>query len=649
MAENTRAGVELIEKSFSQRIEQNSITAFMTLGAYSKGPVNEAIRLESRKDLLDIFGAPDDINYKYFFPVATMLDATNSVWVTRVEDSSKICAGITIGESQVSVNSVNNISYISNTEDINIGDTIKIQNSVAVSNYPISYATITTADAGTIASPSLSGGFYDAVNEISNQVSVFAVGPGTLYNNIAFAILNKEDYDLLKELQSELSETFAEDELLTLGQTTYNAAVSGTGVTKEIIDDIIDPNNNYKINVSSLNQYLSFEYGPTSDDEFAFYEFQGGTLIGNWVVSSDRDGKDTLGQGIFANNVVENNSNNLRVLVGNSEYTAKDTVIKSVSRTFIKGAEQLTTDLSLLTGEFLIQMNNQYGSSLGIQGNALIDLDFPTAVKQRIDAIASSRKDCIGILAPEASTMINLSTGQKTNKPTSAIKTYVNDVLNIDSSYSAIYANFFEVYDEFNEKKRWIPCTGHIANRLAFTFDNFDPWFAFAGFERGIIPSGVLRVAYNASDEQQKVLYTNRTNPVLDESESGIVIMGNKTLQSVASNTDRINVRNLYIKIAKDVAKFSKFVLFAPNDELSRAQWRTQVNNYLNGIFQRRGITEYRVICDSSNNPEEVVARNEFQGWLMIRPQTSAEFVKLQISDVGGVLSFDEILQSGAL
>ena len=452
---------------------------------------------------------------------------------------------------------------------------------------------------------------------------------------------------MLKEIQAELSETFTEEELLTLGMTTYNQALSGSGLTAEIAKELINVNNNYTINLGVLNQYLSFEYGPTNDTQFGFYEFQNGNLIGNWVVSADRDGKDQLGQSIFANNVIENNSYNLRVIVGTSEYTAKDTVIRSVAETKIQGGEQLTTDLSLLTGEFIVQLNAQYGSSLGVQGNAIIDLDFPTAVKQRIDTICSTRKDCIGILVPEASTMINLSTGQKSTKPTSLIKTYVNDTLNIDSSYSAIYANFFEVYDEFNEKKRWIPCTGHIANRMAFTFDNFDPWFAFAGFERGVIPSGVLRVAYNASEEQQKVLYTNRINPVLDESEGGIVIMGQKTLQSIASNTDRINVRNLYIKIAKDVTKFSKFILFAPNDELSRAQWRTQVNNYLNGIFQRRGILEYKVVCDESNNPQEVVARNEFQGWLLIRPTTASEFLKLTIADVGGQLSFEEVLQSG--
>ena len=191
MAENTRAGVEIIEKSFSQRIEQNSITAFMTVGAFSKGPVNEAIRLGSRKELVDTFGAPNDVNYKYFFPIATMLDATNSVWVTRVEDSSKICAGITIGESQVSVTGVSGIDYIANTSDIEVGDTIKIQNSCAVASYPLGYASLNELNAGTVASPSLSGGFYDGSSEITNQVSVFAVGAGTLYNNIGFAIINK--------------------------------------------------------------------------------------------------------------------------------------------------------------------------------------------------------------------------------------------------------------------------------------------------------------------------------------------------------------------------------------------------------------------------------------------------------------------------
>jgi hypothetical protein len=644
MAENTKAGVEIIERSFSQRIEQSSITSFMTVGAYSKGPVNEAIRVESRKQLIDVFGAPDDINYKYFFPVATMLDATNSVWIARVEGGEVRCPGITVGEAQLAISG----SFVHPDGAVEANDTVKITNTPQTALYPLTYGSLQEVSAGTANVPALSGGFYDE-SEISNQISVFAVGPGTLYNNVGFAMLNRSDYDLLQDLQAELSETFSEEDLLTLGQTTYNTASSGGGVTLEIVEDIIDPSNNYKINVATLNQYLSFEYGPSSDDQFAFYEYQNGNLIANWIVSVDRDGKDTLGQNIFINNVVENGSNNLRVLAGTAENTAKDIVVRSVAETALPGGDALTTDLGDLTDDFIIQLNNNYGSSLGIQGNAIIDLDFPTPVKQRIDTICQSRKNCIGILAPTADTMINLSTNQKTTKPTKLIKEYVNGTLKINSSYSAIYANFFEVYDEFNDKKRWIPCTGHIANRMAFTFDNFDPWWAFAGFERGIIPSGVLRVAYTPSDEQQKVLYTNRINPIVDFSTEGVVIMGQKTLQATASNTDRLNVRNLYIKIARDIARFSNFVLFAPNDELTRAQWRTQVNNYLNGIFQRRGILEYKVVCDDSNNPAEVVARNEFVGWLLIRPTPAAEFVKITIADVGGTLSFDEVIQGGGV
>ena len=643
MAENTKAGVEIIERSFSQRIEQSSITSFMTMGAFSKGPVNEAIKLESRRSLVDIFGAPSEFNYQYFFPIATMLDATNSVWVVRVEDKEVKCPGITVGEALVSISG----SYVHPNGSVGVGETVKITNTPKTDLYPLNYLDLATnANTGSVSAPSLSGGLYSE-SEITNQINVFAVGPGPLYNNIGFAMLNKADYDLLQDLQAELAETFEPDELLALGQTTYDLAVSGSGVTLEIIEDIIDPNNNYRINVAALNQYLSFEYGPTSDDQFAFYEFSNGNLIGNWVVSTDRDGKDSLGQSIFVNNVIANGSNNLVVLAGVNETTSKDVVVRSVSQTLLPGGDALTEDMGQLEGEFVVQLNNNYGSSLGVQGNAIVDLDFPTSVKQRIDAICQSRKNCIGLLNTPRSTL--LVGAQKTNKTTKLIKDYVNTTLNIDSSYSAFYPNYFEVFDEFNEKKRWVPCTGHIANRMAFTFDNFDPWWAFAGFERGIIPSGVLRVAYAPSDEQQKVLYTNRCNPIVDFSTEGVIIMGQKTLQSTASNTDRINVRNLYIKIARDVARFSNFVLFAPNDELTRAQWRTQVNNYLNGIFQRRGILEYKVVCDDKNNPAEVVARNEFVGWLLIRPTPAAEFVKITIADVGGNLSFDEVINGGGL
>ena len=127
------------------------------------------------------------------------------------------------------------------------------------------------------------------------------------------------------------------------------------------------------------------------------------------------------------------------------------------------------------------------------------------------------------------------------------------------------------------------------------------------------------------------------------------VLFGQKTLQSFASNTDRINVRNLYIFVAKGVAEFAKFVLFAQNDELTRAQFRSQANQFLSGIKARRGIAEFRVICDDSNNPQSVVARNEFIAFLMIRPVNVAEYVTILIADVGGSLTFDEILSNGGV
>jgi len=616
MGSNLAPGVEIIERSFSTRIEGGDQTVFATLGLFKKGPVNKATRISSADQLREVFGKPDDSTYKYFFPISSMLDQA-VVEVVRVEQSEKYCAGLTVATSGA--------------------DTITISTPIQVSAYPLSYDSIFTPDDDLVTQVEFTGGEQ-------NTITFASVGPGTYYNNIQVAVVNKADYDLLRGLQLSLAEAITPTDVQTVGQTAYNLAISGSGLTLALAEELIDPSNSYDVDKELLDTYLFFENGPASNDEFGIYEFEGGSIVNAYLVSTNPTKKDAYAKGMFANRVVEDNSINIRVYVGTSKTTADAVEPKTFPRTSLSGASNISdTTEANVSDEMYIQLNENFYNKEEILFTAFVDLDFPLAIKQRMDQICQVRMDCTALLNVDASKMINLSSGQKVANATTAIKNWVDNDLKINSSYSGVYANYFQVYDAFNDETRWIPCTGHVANRMAFTFANFEPWFAFAGLERGVI-SGILKVAFNPDDAKRKVLYPARVNCIVEFRGEGVVIWGQKTLLATPSSLDRLNVRNLFIYIEKALERFSRFTLFKQNDEFTRVEWRATVGPFMNSIQQRRGVLEYLIVCDESNNTPEVVARNEFQAYVLVRPTPVVEFIKIVVADVGGSLTFDEVL-----
>jgi hypothetical protein len=615
MGSNLAPGVEITERSFSQRIESGALTSFATMGLFTKGPVNEVVTVSSEDELREVFGKPDEVSFPFFGPIAVMLDEA-PVNVIRIEDSEKFVSGVTVAVSG--------------------GELTTLETPAQVKAFPATYDSLFTPDEDSVTQIELPDG-------VQNNFTFVAVGPGTLYNEVNVAVVNNVDYNFLREMQTSLADADTPTEVQEIGETTYNTAVSGSGLSVSLAGELIDPTNSYDVDTELLEAYLAFENGPSTADEFGMYEFEGDSLVSADLVSVDPDKRDINNKSMFANKVIGDSSTNIKMFVSTSRGTAAGVTVTSFARTNLSGSSDLSTSISGLTDEFYQQMNDNYLNKEDIAFSALIDLDFPTAVKQRMAEIASIRKDCMAILNVPSDKMINVNTGKKNSKATTLVKAYVDTELKVNSTYAAIYANYFKIYDSFNDVDMWVPCTGHVANRMAYTFENFERWFAFAGLERGII-SGVLKVAFNPDDAKRKVLYPARINCIVDFRGEGVVIWGNKTLQSFASSTDRVNVRNLFIHIATEVEVFSRSTLFKQNDEFSRAEWRASVGPFLNTILQRRGISDYRVICDATNNPEEVVARNEFQAYLLIKPTPVAEFIKVLIADVGGTLTFDEVL-----
>jgi phage tail sheath protein FI len=198
------------------------------------------------------------------------------------------------------------------------------------------------------------------------------------------------------------------------------------------------------------------------------------------------------------------------------------------------------------------------------------------------------------------------------------------------------------MYDRYNDVYRYVPLNGDMAGLAARTDLTADAWYSPAGFNRGQV-RGVVKLAYNPTKAQRDQLYPKRVNPVAFFPGQGTVLFGDKTGLSAPSAFDRINVRRLFIVLEKAISTASKFQLFEFNDEFTRANFRNIVEPFLREVQGRRGITDFLVVCDETNNTGEVIDRNEFIAEIFIKPARSINFITLQFVATRTGVSFEEV------
>jgi len=197
-------------------------------------------------------------------------------------------------------------------------------------------------------------------------------------------------------------------------------------------------------------------------------------------------------------------------------------------------------------------------------------------------------------------------------------------------------------YDRYNDVYRWIPLNGDVAGTAVRTDFVADPWFSPAGFNRGQIKN-VVKLAYSPSKTDRDTLYKRNVNPVVTFPGNGTVLYGDKTLQSKPSAFDRINVRRLFIVLEKAIATAAKYQLFEFNDAFTRAQFRNLVEPFLRDVQGRRGIIDFKVVCDETNNTGEVIDKNEFVADIFVKPARAINFIQLNFIATRTGISFEEI------
>ena len=255
-----------------------------------------------------------------------------------------------------------------------------------------------------------------------------------------------------------------------------------------------------------------------------------------------------------------------------------------------------------------------------------------------ITDLCETRKDCVGFVSPYRAATVNV---------TSTITQTENVKDGFDfcpsSSYMVYDSGYKYLYDKYNDVYRFVPLNGDTAGLCAYTDGVADPWWSPAGYNRGNV-RGAIKLSYSPQKADRDILYRARINPVVDFPGQGVTLFGDKTALTKPSAFDRINVRRLFLVLEKAIATAAKYMLFEFNDEFTRASFRNLVEPFLRDVQGRRGIYDFKVVCDSTNNTGEVIDRNEFIGDIYIKPARSINFITLNFIAVRTGVSFSEVV-----
>ena len=255
-----------------------------------------------------------------------------------------------------------------------------------------------------------------------------------------------------------------------------------------------------------------------------------------------------------------------------------------------------------------------------------------------VSNIVETRKDCVAFISPTKASVVN----NPTNEAAAAVA-FRNGLTS--SSYAVIDSGYKYQYDKYADLYRWIPLNGDIAGLCVRTDTERDPWFSPGGLNRGVIKN-VIKLAWNPTKTERDTLYVAGINPVVSFPGEGTVLFGDKTMLSKPSAFDRINVRRLFIVLEKAISRAARFSLFEFNDQFTRAQFVAIVEPFLRDVQGRRGITDFRVVCDETNNTGQVIDSNQFIGDIYIKPARSINFIQLNFVAVRTGVSFNEVVGS---
>lgn len=331
---------------------------------------------------------------------------------------------------------------------------------------------------------------------------------------------------------------------------------------------------------------------------------------------------------------------------GATSNTGKNLVDSTNSRPFTSsfqygfdGSNESTIAIGNLTDAWdLFASTEEVDISLLITGKNRGGVNGAQLANYLVDNIAEQRMDCVVFVSPEKSDVVN-----NVGYEAADIVTFANDLRS--STYLFIDSNYKYQYDRYNDIYRYIPLNGDMAGLAAQTEQTNDAWWSFAGFNRGHVKN-VVRLAWNPKKSYRDTLYKNSVNPVVTFPGEGTILYGDKTGTRRSSVFESINVRRLFIVLEKAIAKQARYTLFEFNDAYTRAAFRNLVIPFLRDIQGRRGIQDFEVICDGTNNTDQVINTQRFVADIKIKPSRSINYIELNFYGVPNGVAFSEVARS---
>ena len=304
---------------------------------------------------------------------------------------------------------------------------------------------------------------------------------------------------------------------------------------------------------------------------------------------------------------------------------------------------------SLATAYDLFGNKDEIAVDYLIMGPGLGSITESASKASKLISIAQSRKDCVAVISPHRYSVVSEpepgSSTQRfltTNDQTENIINFFGQIGNRNSSYAIFDSGYKYTFDRFNNRFRYIPCNADVAGLCVRTSIQSYPWFSPAGQQRGVL-NNAIKLAYNPNKAQRDQLYPLGINPIVNQPGSGIILFGDKTALGYASAFDRINVRRLFLTVEQALQDAAEAQLFELNDQITRANFVNIVEPYLRDVKAKRGVYDFLVICDETNNTPDVIDNNEFRADIFLKPTKSINYVTLTFVATRTGISFEEV------
>jgi hypothetical protein len=665
-------GIQVREFDLTTVVPAVATTEGAIAGAFSWGPVEERVLISNEKDLVNKFGEPTESNFETFFTAASFLAYGNQLYVSRAVDSTAFNATANVGV--VANTLVRNDDHY---ESLTFGDTdllyiAKYPGSrgndlqISVCDSADAYSNNhTNSDSDTSVALKITAGSNTANLDISNNVDGFGTA-----NSEMVTIKGKLNVgDLLEVGNTTLGTQFLRIENIgdatRIGSSnTYTATIRLSEKVALIQDITMDTvkrrwgffnlfdaapgTSDYVADRHSAGEAARDEMHVVVLDEDGGITGQKRTVLETFSnLSRASDSKTADGSTNYYKTVLNNQSEwvwwaNDRsgaasaTATNIAASTNEDPLYLSFSQGAGEGDESTISLGSLQTAADFFADPEKVDVSIMMQGKARGGTNGQAFANYLIDNVAEKRLDCVVTISPDRADVV----GNRID-PTNDVTAFRNTLR--ASSYGIMDSGYKYMYDKYNDVFRYVPLNGDIAGLMVRTDNQREPWYSPAGFNRGEIKN-VVKLAYNPDQAERDILYRSDINPVVKFRNQGNILFGDKTLLGKPSAFSRINVRRLFIVLEKAIATASKFTLFELNDEFTRAQFVSLVEPFLRTVQGRRGITDFRVVCDETNNTPEVIDRNEFVGDIYIKPARSINFIRLNFVAVRTGVAFEEVV-----